>query len=257
MPKFAVYYVPPADSNLYQRGSDILGYDVRAGRFPSANNATRQALPEFDESWVQRPQSYGFHVTVGYSLFFEMSRLPEIEHEMANVCGCFGRDVSFALTPDPDEPIPFWEDNIVVLRFHPNPAMLMLHTMLTARVNPYGTTSTIAEYYARETAKNLDPVNLLRVRQYHTPYILDGWVPHMTLMQPYAGQNPQATRTALADLFPPSPLAVENICLLLKEDGETHYRLYREFMLSNGATDGQINQKWHNRLHGETRVQTE
>jgi hypothetical protein len=43
MTKFAVYTVPPADSLLYQCGSEILGYDVRTGEFLPEENATRAA----------------------------------------------------------------------------------------------------------------------------------------------------------------------------------------------------------------------
>ena len=163
MAKFAVYTVPPADSLVYQRGSEILGYDVRAGEFLAEENATRAALPEFDAAWVEKPQTYGFHMTTGYSLYYDPQTLPQIEAEMEMVVGCFGRDVHFELTPA-DDPLPFWRDNIVVLHFNPNPAMLMLHTMLTARINPYGTSSNASESYAKKDPNELDPVNALRVK---------------------------------------------------------------------------------------------
>ena len=62
MAKFAVYTIPPADSLLYQRGSEMLGYDVRTGQFLPEDNATRAALPEFEPQWVEKPQTYGFHI---------------------------------------------------------------------------------------------------------------------------------------------------------------------------------------------------
>lgn len=69
MAKFAVYYIPPADSLLYRRGSEILGYDVRQGVFLPEENPTRAVLTEFDPAWVAKPQTYGFHITTGYSLY--------------------------------------------------------------------------------------------------------------------------------------------------------------------------------------------
>jgi len=230
MAKFAVYTIPPADSLLYQRGSEILGYDVRIGEFLPDDNATRAALPEFDPAWIAKPQTYGFHMTTGYSLFYDPATLPEIEAEIELVLGCFGKDVEFCLTPA-DNPIPFWRDSIAVLHFNPNPAMLMLHTMLTARVNPFGTSSTVSESYAQKDESELDPVKATRVRNFFTPYILDGWTPHFSLMYPYAGEHPDAMKSALMELFPPEDLAVKSICLLIRDDGDTHYRLHREFFI--------------------------
>lgn len=230
MPKFAVYYIPPADSDLYRRGSEILGYNVRTGQFLPEENPSRAALPEFDTSWVTQPQTYGFHVTTGYSLYFDMATLPQIEQELENVFACFGRDVCFQLTPAAER-IPFWKNEIVVLHYEPNPAMLMLHTMLIARVNPCGTGSNISEAYAQKDPAALDAVMVQRVRQYYTPYMLDGWTPHFSLMYPYRGTQPQAMRGTLGELFSDAAINVESICLLLQNDDETHYRLYREFAL--------------------------
>ncbi len=233
MAKFAVYTIPPAESALYQRGSELLGYDVRAGAFLTGSNPTRAALPEFDPAWVDLPQTYGFHVTTGYSLYFDPADLPQIETEMDNACACFGREVEFTLTPCAEERIPFWGDDqsIVVLRCTPNPALLMLHTLLTARVNPIGSGSNVSRAYAGRDAGEIDPVLAARVRQYHTPYMLDGWTPHFTLLMPYTGTQREAIHAALVDLFPADPIPVSSVCLLVRRDGETHYRLHREFSL--------------------------
>lgn len=229
MPKFAVYYVPPEESDLYRRGSEILGYDVRTGDFLPEDNATRAALPEFDPAWVTKPQTYGFHVTTGYSLYFEIERLPQIEGEIETVLNCFSADAQFTLTPDAENRIPFWRGTIAVLHCHPNPAMLMLHTMLTARVNPLGTGSNVSRRYADENPAALNPVLAHRTKHFYTPYMLDGWVPHFSLMYPYTGEKKEALHAVLLDLFPPDPIPVQSISLLLMQDDETHYRLHREF----------------------------
>lgn len=231
MPKFAVYYIPPADSLLYQCGSEILGYDVRTGEFLPKDNPTRAQLPEFDEQWIQQPQTYGFHITTGYSLYFEQGNLSAIENEMESVCRCFG-DVEFLLTPH-QERVVFWRDTIVVLHYQPNINMAMLHTMLVARVNPYGTSSNITKRYAQKNPNDIDAVLAHRVKHYHTPYMVDGWNPHYTLMMPYEGQQREAMNTALLDLFDDEPISVESICLLCKDDDETHYGLHREYHLAD------------------------
>lgn len=231
MAKFAVYYIPPAESDLYRQGSEILGYDVRAGMMLPENNSTRAKLPEFDPEWIVQPQTYGFHVTTGYSLYFDMGDLALVEREMENVFNCFSRDLEFYLTPT-TERIADWQ-NILALRYEPNPAMLMLHTMLIARVNPLGTGSNVSQAYATHDPGTLDPVKWHRVQHYYTPYILDGWTPHFTLMMPYPGEKSGAMRETVLSMFNPEPIRVSSICLLVRDDHETHYRLHREFFLNN------------------------
>lgn len=231
MPKFAVYYITPADSPHYQHGSEILGYDVREGKFLPTNNSTRTKLPEFNNHWIERPQTYGFHVTTGYSLYFDAKDLPAIEAELESVCRCFG-DVDFILNPT-EERVVFWRDTIAVLHYEPNINMAMLHTMITARVNPFGISSNVSQRYAEKDPDDLDPTLAHRVEKYHTPYMLDGWSPHFTLMMPYTGEKKSEMKSALLDLFPDEPIQVESICLLYRDDDETHYRLHREYHLAD------------------------
>jgi hypothetical protein len=231
MPKFAVYYITPSDSSHYRHGSNILGYDVRAGKLLPKDNQTRALLPEFNQEWIQKPQTYGFHVTTGYSLYFDKSDLPHIEAEIESVCRCFG-NVEFTLTPQ-DERVVFWRDSIVVLPYFPNINMAMLHTMLIARINPFGTASNISQHYTEKLSDERNPTLAHRVEKYYTPYMLDGWNPHFTLMMPYTGTNPSAMKNALQNLFDDSPIQVESICLMYRDDHETHYRLYREYHLED------------------------
>lgn len=230
MPKFAIYTIPPANSLIYQHGSEILGYDVRSGVFLPEDNPTRRQLPEFDKRWVARPQIYGFHATTGYSLYVDPEDLPKIEAEMESVCRCFG-DVEFLLTPYENRVV-FWNDTIVVLHYRPNINMAMLHTMLVSRVNPLGTSSNITQQYAKKDLEELDPTLAHRVKHYHTPYMVDGWNPHFTLMMPYEGQQKDAMKSALLNLFDDTPLQVGSICLLYRDDNETHFRLHREYYLA-------------------------
>ena len=229
MPKFALYVIPPANSRIYQVGSALLGYDVRAGAMLPEENPTREALPEFDEAWVEKPQVYGFHLTVGDALFFEWEDLPKIEQEVENIAASFQRRVQFTLKPEPDDPIPFWGESTPVLQYKPNPAMLMLHTLVVARVNPLGTGSDYTQAYDQMRPADQDPVLAHRIRSYYTPNMLNDWVPHFTLMTPYKGAQPAAMRAALGGIFPPETLYIRSICLLVRDDNELFYRLHREF----------------------------
>jgi putative phosphonate metabolism protein len=59
-PRYAIYFVPAAESALYRFGSTVLGYDAYSGRavpFPS------EAGPDWP-AIVRAPSIYGFHATL-------------------------------------------------------------------------------------------------------------------------------------------------------------------------------------------------
>lgn len=62
-PRYAIYFVPPADTALYRTGAALIGYDVYRGErlpFPAG-----LGLPDGEWSALTRePRVYGFHATL-------------------------------------------------------------------------------------------------------------------------------------------------------------------------------------------------
>lgn len=62
-PRYAIYFVPSADSELYRFGADLIGYDAYSGQpLPFADG-----IEEEIEGWQQftaDPRKYGFHATL-------------------------------------------------------------------------------------------------------------------------------------------------------------------------------------------------
>lgn len=62
-PRYAIYFVPAADSRLYRFGTDLLGYDALAQRDATQPQVVVAAIP----SWyalTDDPRRYGFHATL-------------------------------------------------------------------------------------------------------------------------------------------------------------------------------------------------
>jgi putative phosphonate metabolism protein len=62
-PRYAVYFVPAAQSTLYRFGAALLGYDCYTG----AEIGFPQVLPVPEPAWrelTQEPRRYGFHATL-------------------------------------------------------------------------------------------------------------------------------------------------------------------------------------------------
>src|SRR5262249_250993 len=62
-PRYAIYFVPPADSALYRFGAGFLGYDCYTGQRP--RRAKDTGLPASEWAQLTRePRRYGFHATL-------------------------------------------------------------------------------------------------------------------------------------------------------------------------------------------------
>src|SRR5215813_14819328 len=58
--RYAIYFVPPADSELYRFGAGVLGYDCYSGKDVPQDSG-------FDADWAEltrEPRRYGFHATL-------------------------------------------------------------------------------------------------------------------------------------------------------------------------------------------------
>ncbi|HMJ45461.1 MAG TPA: phosphonate metabolism protein, partial [Pseudolabrys sp.] len=60
-PRYAIYFVPGTDSELYRFGASVLGYDCYTGRdIALIDGADASSWSEF----VREPRIYGFHATL-------------------------------------------------------------------------------------------------------------------------------------------------------------------------------------------------
>jgi hypothetical protein len=62
-PRYAIYFVPPADSDVYRFGAGFLGYDCYTG----ADLGHPQDMGVEASTWAEltrEPRKYGFHATL-------------------------------------------------------------------------------------------------------------------------------------------------------------------------------------------------
>ena len=63
MPRYAIYFVPPAETEFFRFGSAVLGYDCYTGA-SVGRPAALDAEPEFWDRLTAEPRRYGFHATL-------------------------------------------------------------------------------------------------------------------------------------------------------------------------------------------------
>jgi Protein of unknown function (DUF1045) len=91
MPRFAVYFVPKAGDSLYEFGTQILGYDVRARRSAQMPPSLEQELGKIEDSWVEHARPFGVHVTICDALDCDFATIPDVEARLLDLFDCFDR----------------------------------------------------------------------------------------------------------------------------------------------------------------------
>src|SRR5262249_39939737 len=71
-PRFAIYFVPGADTPLYRFGAGFIGYDCHTGEDYGPPDGTGLDLDDWNEV-TQAPRIYGFHATLKAPFHLEPS----------------------------------------------------------------------------------------------------------------------------------------------------------------------------------------
>jgi hypothetical protein len=233
MPKFAVYYVPDAESDFYRLGTSILGYDVRAARSARMSPDVQERLGGFDPAWVERAQPYGFHLTIGDAIDFRLGDISAVEQEVKDLLNCFDPVHKFAVRRREEDFVTFWgaHKEVVVLRYDPNESLRLFHALVVARVHPLGIGSGYLQRFIQEPGQYAKRPHLAhKVRKFYSPTALDSYAPHFTLLNPYAGDDHDRLACALAKEFAPHvEMTVDSVCLLVQMCEEEEWIVYREF----------------------------
>jgi uncharacterized protein DUF1045 len=167
---FALYFIPPENSDLYQLGSKILGYDIRKG----------ESITSAWEEMIGGAGQFGFHLTLCDALYFLNEA--EVKSAVAEVKFLFRKFNPFDLTnlriksafPD--------ATSISVAMDERSGSLEALHHELVHRINRRAA----ASYYTLGLAKPVRDMEYDRaqfmMRRYRSPYILQRFLPHFSLL---------------------------------------------------------------------------
>jgi hypothetical protein len=233
MPRFAVYFVPKAGDSLYEFGTQILGYDVRARRSAQMSPSLQQELGKIEDSWVGHARPFGVHVTICDALDCDFATIPAVEARLSDLFDCFDPGTKFQLRRYNEQPVAIWGEtgaHSIVLRYDPNLELAMLHALLVGCINPLGQGSG----YLRDLItgdRTFDETLKRKIRLFSSHTVLDNWKPHFTLLDPFSGTNPEAIAGGLARLTEEfQELIVDSVCLSVQEHEGTSWFICREFL---------------------------
>jgi putative phosphonate metabolism protein len=220
-PRYAIYFVPAADTPLYRSGAALLGYDVYSGKplpFPGG-------LALGHDDWfalTSEPRTYGFHATLKAPFRLASGRRVE---ELATHLAMFA-----AAAREPVSIVPVVR---TIGRFAalipdgPAPALHQLAADCVRAFDDYRAPLDDDERRKRLTAP-LTARHKENLEHWGYPYVFEDFRFHMTLTGRIAKASEDAVLACLRQSFGAiegRSLAVDRIALLCQPDRNTAFRL--------------------------------
>lgn len=226
---FAVYLIPPAESRLYQFGSQVLGYDVREREAMQRNS--------WDSS-IGAAGDFGFHLTVADALYCTHPK--DVDLICSEVEFVAQRSQPFTLEFKLQNGFPTAQ-GIALVCCDESGALESLHHEIVSRVYR----KAVASNYSRSLGKiaRADRDHYTQraeymIRHYHAPYILNSYRPHFSLLSAVPPDKKEQVSADIEGLLKESAVEeavrIRDIAVMHRPDPGGRWRILKEFKLGGG-----------------------
>jgi Protein of unknown function (DUF1045) len=220
-PRYAIYFVPAADSALYRFGAAVLGYDCYTGNdagFPDP-------LPMENAAWrdlIGAPRRYGFHAT----LKPPMRLTGSLDDFLADAQSLAQRLETFALPKLSVQKIGRF---IALCPTSPSPALQALADACVTELDTHRLPEDAAAMAKRANGRS--PQQLAYLERWGYPHVLEDWRFHMTL----TNSSDNDFLLPIAEEYFADALAlerrVENLTVFIEPAPNTPFQILQHFRL--------------------------
>jgi putative phosphonate metabolism protein len=226
-PRYAIYFVPAAETALYQTGASLLGYDVYSGKplpFPGG-----LALgPDDWHALTSAPRVYGFHATLKAP--FRLAPGRSAEELAVNLAAFAAARAPVAIMPAVRTIGSF----AAVIPAEPSAAVDRLAADCVRTFDPFRAPLNDDERRKR-LASPLSAQLKENLERWGYPYVFDDFRFHMTLTGKITPACQEPVLTCLRNRLSAiegRPLAVDRVALLCQSDRDTPFHLVASAPLS-------------------------
>lgn len=220
--RFAIYYAPPSDGELWRFGSRVIGYDAATG-----DALAFLVPPPFDDTiwspWTAEPRRYGFHGTLKAP--FRLAEGLGADHVER-----VARHLSARLVPFRTKRarVALIGSFVALVPEEECPRLLELAASCLESFEPLRAPLTEAER-ARRLETPLSPRQIELLELYGYPYVLDQFRFHMTLTGTLPQDRAEDVRARLANLYEriEQNLLIDAICIFLQPAPGDRFRIWR------------------------------
>jgi 2'-5' RNA ligase len=220
--RYGIYFIPPAESDFYQAGSAILGYDIRQQKVGALRTPEGSHLPT-------SAHYFGFHATIRGT--FQTDRLSELDREIAMII----RD--FSPIPIERSFIDSFSGDDRLIRFRPDPQSEQRLFDLHARAVTTVDALRIKDYVSPETQALLPKLGekeLRLIRDHGDPRVLEGYIFHFTLANnasskqlAYIDRMIEARKGQLVGMS----IDIDRLSLVEQESNDYYWKIVKEYRL--------------------------
>lgn len=230
-PRYAIYYVAAAGSDLDRFGAQLLGYDALAGTDLAFPDEVMKTVPDWREL-TRDPRKYGFHATLKAPLPLAHGKT---ETELLGACDIFAR------TPRPIPVIRPVVDSISgFIAVVPAEPVAELERLAADCVRQFdGFRAPLSpEDRARRNPDALTARQRDYLDRWGYPYVLEEFRFHMTLTGRLDAQRRAPVLAMLRDRFAALGLAtlgIDRIALCRQDAADSRFRVLKHFALTPAA----------------------
>ena len=230
-PRYAIYFVPAADSKLYRYGSAILAYDCYSGKAVDFLEVFGDGAVNWHEL-TEPPRRYGFHATMKAPFYLSPAcNERQLVNALQNFAGLGHAVHSFAPT------VRLLNGFFAVVPLKAAAALDALAASCTTIFDAYRAPMSPRER-ARRVALGLSQSQIQNLDRWGFPYVLSEFRFHMTL----TGRVPLRRRKAILGvllggfhrLHVESAIAVDRLALLKQATPDAPFRVVAESAIKAG-----------------------
>ncbi|MBX9843364.1 MAG: DUF1045 domain-containing protein [Xanthobacteraceae bacterium] len=227
-PRYAVYFVPAADSDLYRFGSAVLQYDGYTGRPVAAPDECAADAARWRKA-TEEPRRYGFHATLKapFALAPACS-----ETQLVGAFRSFAALGRKAAVIEPEIAVLSGFTALVPVRA--SPAVDALAADCTTIFDAFRAPMS-AQERARRLASGLDPSQIENLDRWGYPYLFADFRFHMTLTGTIEAGLREPTvatlRRAFLRMCGSEPIAIDRLALVKQGTPEAAFRVLSHALL--------------------------
>jgi putative phosphonate metabolism protein len=230
-PRYAIYFVPEAQSNLYLCGSAIIGYDCYAGiavDFPGVLKCDALNWREL----TNEPRRYGFHATLKAPFLL---REPCTEVQLIDALHDFARHRGPGGIVKPA--VRVLDGFIAIVPSEPVPALDALAASCTTSFDFYRAPMS-PEERERRMAARLTERQIENLDHWGYPYVLSDFRFHMTLTGKAEAPRRETAlallNTCVRHMGGDRPIHVDRLALVKQDSPQAYFKVVSQSLLGDG-----------------------
>jgi putative phosphonate metabolism protein len=226
-PRYAIYYVAAAGSDIDRFGSQLLGYDAFSGSDLPFPGEVVQSVPDWREL-TRDPRKYGFHATLKAPLSLAQGKT---EAQLLAACESFA-----AVSRPVPVIVPIVHSISGFIAVVPAQSSAALERLAAECVSEFDAfrAPLTPDDRARRNPASLTPVQRRHLDRWGYPYVLEDFRFHMTLTGRLEDGRRGPVLALLRNRFSAidlKTLAIDRIALFRQDDANSRFRVLSHHVL--------------------------